>query len=469
MTGFRELPSGSVAISTRWRAAAPPGVDCGGGGTLFLHVGPGGSKSWVQRLTVNGWRRDIGLGAWPLVSLAQAREKAFDNRRLARSGGDPFAQRRRADMPTFREATMRTLEVRKPRWRNEKHATSLLQTLEKHAFPVLGKMRVDQIERQDVLRVLTPIWEKIPETARRVRSRIKAVLAWCSANGFVEIDMAGEVIDGALPAVADEPVHLRAIPFAEIAHVMRTVEAGRGSRNAKLCFLFTVLTAARGAESRGARWDEIDFAERLWRLPAHRMKVSQPHDQPLSRAALAVLDRARALDDDSGLVFPSAQKRGAPLSNVAMMKLLAYNGLAERMTVHGCRATFRTWASECTDADTTVKEPSIAHTVLPKHLRPYDRAELVAKRRVLMEEWGDFAAAELSDPPVSGSAGESGLLLPERAALPADGAQGPKHCASSSVPVASGASPRRRARGRARSASAAPRAPKAQLGLFPDD
>ena len=153
------------------RALTAPGR-YGDGGTLFLYVAPGGSKSWVQRLTVNGRRRDIGLGAWPLVSLAQAREKAIDNRRLARSGGDPFAQRRRADMPTFRAATMRTLEGLRPTWRNEKHATSWLQTLEKHAFPTLADMLVDQIERGHVLGVLQPIWTTRAETARRVRQRM---------------------------------------------------------------------------------------------------------------------------------------------------------------------------------------------------------------------------------------------------------------------------------------------------------
>ena len=358
----------------------------GDGDTLFLHVAPGGSKSWVQRLTINGRRRDIGLGGWPLVSLAQARDKAIDNRRLARSGGDPIAAKRRAGMPTFREATARTIKTRRSSWRNAKHATSWQQTLEKHAFPVLAELRVDQIERQDVLRVLRPIWEEIPETARRVRSRIRMVLSWCQANGFIDLNMAGEHIDGALPAVDDAPAHMRAIPFAEIAHVLRTVEAGPGSLNVKLCFRFTVLTAARGAESREARWEEIDFAERVWRVPGSRMKMSKDHNQPLSRAALAVLERARALADGSGLVFPSAQKRRAPLSNVAMMKLLESNGLAKRMTVHGCRATFRTLASECTGADFAVMELSIAHVVGPKHVRAYARGELLARRRALMEQ-----------------------------------------------------------------------------------
>ena len=348
----------------------------GDGGTLFLYVAPGGSKSWVQRITVNGRRRDIGLGAWPLVSLANARDKVIDNRRLARSGGDPMAAKRRAAMPTFREASARTVEGLAPTWRNAKHTTSWLQTLEKHAFPVLADLRVDQIERQDVLRVLKPIWNRKSETGLRVRQRIRAVLSWCQAQGFVDVNMAGEVIAGALPPMRLRKRHMTALPYAEMAQVLRTIEGGVGSTNAKLCLRFTVLTATRGKEAREARWEEMDLKRRVWCIPALRTKTLTEHRQPLSRAALAVLERARALDDGSGLVFPSAQSRGRPLSDVAMMLVVKRNGLGDRMTVHGCRATFRTWASECTDADHAVMEMSLGHAVGSSVERVYARSPL---------------------------------------------------------------------------------------------
>ena len=383
----------------------------GDGETLFLHVAPGGSKSWVQRITVNGRRRDIGLGAWPLVSLADAREKAIDNRRLARSGGDPMAAKRRAAMPTFREATARTVEALAPTWRNPKHTASWSQTLEKHAFPVLAAMRVDQIERQDVLRVLKPLWNRKSETGRRVRQRIRMVLSWCQAQGFVDVNMAGEVISGALPPMRTTQRHMTALPYAEMTQVLRTIEGGIFSTNAKLCLRFTVLTATRGKEARGARWEEVDLEDRLWCIPAQRTKTFTEHRQPLSRAALAVLERARTIADGSGLVFPSSQTRGGPFSNVAMMLVVKRNGLGGRMTMHGCRATFRTWASECTDAHHAVMEMSLGHAVGSSVERVYARSDLLDKRRALMEQWGSYVAPALDE----SSETPAGDVVPERA------------------------------------------------------
>jgi hypothetical protein len=150
--------------------------------TLYLRIAAGGSKSWIQRLTIEGRRHDLGLGSFPLVTLAEARDQAHKNRRLARAGGDPLAAKRRAKTPTFRQAASRTCDALRPRWRNRKHAKDWMATLERHAFPVLADMSVDRIRREDVLRVLTPIWTRRPETARRVRQRMRAVLRWCWAH-----------------------------------------------------------------------------------------------------------------------------------------------------------------------------------------------------------------------------------------------------------------------------------------------
>ena len=449
----------------------------GDGGTLFLYVAPGGSKSWVQRLTINGRRRDIGLGGFPLVSLADARDKAIDNRRLARSGGDPIAASRRASMPTFREATELTLEGLKPTWRNVKHADSWFQTLEKYAFPVLAKMRVDQIQRQDVLRVLKPIWTTRSETARRVRQRIKAVLAWSQSGGFIDLNMAGEVIDGALPSMQKKQKHMRALPYAEMANAMRLIESGIGSPNVKLCLLFTVLTAARGSESRGGRWTEVDFEKRVWSVPAERMKAAEEHAQPLSSAALEVLERARALDDGSGLIFPSAQKPRRSFSNVSMMLYLKRNNLAKRMTVHGCRASFRTWASECTDADFAVMELSLAHAVGSAVMQAYDRAELLAKRRALMEAWGLYVSGCEAPSDPSALVRQAGSDLPQFSVQPEpewrvrDGAPLSASESSVSSPPAKPDRPEpvalaRTSNGRAK--RTAPVADRSQLGLFGD-
>lgn len=371
------------------RAVSRPGM-YGDGGTLYLRVAPGGSKSWIQRITINGRRHDIGLGGFPLVTLAEARDAAFENRRLARRGGDPLADKRKAKVPTFREAAVRTFEANRPRWRNAKHVASWMQMLEKRALPVIGAMRVDRITREDVLRILTPIWTKHPEVARKTRQRIRAVLAWAQAHGYVEHNAAGEGIDGALPTMPKQKRHYRALPYQDVAAALATVEASRASLAAKLCLRFVVLTACRSGEARAATWSEIDEDARLWVIPAERMKTGAEHRQPLCDAALAVLAEARKLDDGSGLLFPSPMRRGRPLSDMSLTKVLRDTGLAERATVHGFRTCFRTWASERTNADHAVMELSLAHAVGSAVERAYARSDMLEKRRRLMDRWGRF-------------------------------------------------------------------------------
>ena len=237
----------------------------GDGGTLFLVVSPGGTKSFVQRLTIQGVRRDIGLGAWPYTTLLEAREAAFENRCIARKGGDPRQPRR--DIPTFREAAETKHAELAPSWRSEKHAESWLQQLKKHAYPVLADMPVDRIKPSDVLRVLTPIWNVRQETARRVRRRIHTVLSWCEAHQYVDRNVAGESIAGALHRQGGKQEHLRSLPYADVPEFVRALESGPGSLVNKLCLLFTILTAVRGNEAREARWEEIHLNGRMWRIP----------------------------------------------------------------------------------------------------------------------------------------------------------------------------------------------------------
>ena len=319
------------------RSLSKPGLH-GDGGTLYLAVAPGGSKSWIQRLTIDGKRHDIGLGGFPLVSLAEARHKAFENRRLAWAGGDPRAAKRRARVPTFREAAERTFDANRPRWRNAKVAKNWLQQLERHAFPVLGNMGVDRIGREAVLRVLTPIWTVKPETARKLRQRIRTILRWAEAHGHVAYNVACEGIDGALPAMPAVREHYRALPYREVAAALETAAASRSSLAAKLCLRFLVLTAARSGEARGATWDEIDLDASEWRIPANRMKAGVEHRVPLSEVSLGTLEQARPLCDTSGLIFPSPTKPGKTLSDMTLTKVLRANGLAERTTVHGFRS-----------------------------------------------------------------------------------------------------------------------------------
>ena len=367
----------------------------GDGGTLYLSVAPGGSKSWIQRLTIDGKRRDVGLGGFPLVGLAEAREKAFENRKLARAGGDPLVAKRRARVPRFREAAQRTFEANRPRWRCAKVEKTWMQQMERHAFPILGDMPVDKIGREDVLRVLTPIWTTKPEAARKLRQRIRATLRWAEAHGHVEFNVAGEAITGALPAMPAVKQHFRALPYREVATALATVEASGASLAAKLCLRLLVLTAARSGEARGATWAEIDLDAREWCISAGRMKAGVEHRVPLSDAALAVLEQARPLRDDSDLIFLSPMRRGRPLSDMTLTKVLRDTGLADRATVHGFRSSFRDWCAE-TGKPREIAEAALAHTVGGVE-GAYFRSDLFERRRRLMHQWAAFATGHSAE------------------------------------------------------------------------
>ena len=371
------------------REAARPGR-YGDGGTLYLNVAPGGTKSWVQRITIDGKQRDIGLGPWPVVTLAEARDLAIDNRRAVRRGVDPLAEKHRAKVPTFLEAAHRTFEANRARWRNAKVAANWLQQLERHAFPKLGHRRVDAIDHEAVLSVLTPIWTAKPEAARKVRQRIRATLRWAEAHGFIDHNPAGEAINGALPAQPSVREHLRALPYREVGAALATIDESGASVAAKLCLRFLVLTAARSGEARGATWSEIDMEACEWRIPGSRMKAGQDHRVPLSDAVLAVLDRARDLRDGSDLIFPSPRRPGQELSDMTLTKVLRTTGFAERATVHGFRSSFRDWAAEKTSAPHAVMELALAHAVGSKVEQAYARSDLLARRRDLMQRWSDY-------------------------------------------------------------------------------
>ena len=365
------------------------------GETLYLFVAPGGSKSWVQRLTIHGRRCDIGLGGFPVVSLSEARDKAYQNRKLARAGGDPLAEKRKAKVPTFREAAEKTFEANRARWRSEKTVKAWNQGMKKHVLPQLGPLRVDRVTREHVLRILTPMWTKKPEVARKQRNRIRTVLSWCQAHGFIEHNVAGEMIDGALPAMRTANKHFRALPYQELPAALETVELCRASVATRLCFRFLVLTASRSGEARGATWPEIDFEKREWRIPANRMKAGVEHRVPLSDAALAVLEQAKILRDRSGLVFPSVLRPGKPMSDMTLTKVLRDNGLAEFTTIHGLRSTFRDWCAE-TGKPREIAEAALAHVVAGVE-GAYFRSDLFERRRMLMAQWAAYATRRGAD------------------------------------------------------------------------
>ena len=375
--------------ATRVRALRDPGRYSDGDG-LHLFISKRGSKSWVQRITVDGRRRDIGLGGYPTISLAQARKRATDNREAISSGRDPVAEKHRPAMPTFREAAHTVHEANKPRWRNGSHTRAWIQTLERHAFPKIGNKKIDTVSRTDVLTVLTPIWSTRPETGRRVRQRMRTIFRWAMANELIETNPAGEAIDGALPSMPKVKAHLRALPYQEVGAALKTVDASQTSPASKRCLKFLILTAARSGEARGATWDEIEFDSATWTIPGSRMKAGEEHRVPLSDQALDVLMLAHELDDGSGLCFPSPLRPGRMLSDMTLTKILRSTGLADQATVHGFRTSFKTWTMEQTDTPWAVGEAALAHQLGGSVEQAYARSDLFDRRRTLMQQWADY-------------------------------------------------------------------------------
>ena len=375
--------------ATRVKTLREPGRYSDGNG-LHLFISKKGGKSWVHRITIDGRRRDIGLGGYPAVSLAQARQRSSDNRAAIGNGMDPVAEKRKPATPTFSEAAYAVHEANKPRWRNGSHTLAWIQTLERHAFPKIGCKPIDEISRTDVLAVLTPIWSTRPETARRVRQRTRTIFRWAMANELIEANPAGEAIDGALPSMPKVKAHLRALPYQEVGPALKTFEASQASQASKQSLRLLVLTAARSGEARGAAWDEIDLEGATWTIPGPRMKAGVEHRVPLSEQALQVLMEAQKLEDGSGLCFPSPLRPGRMLSDMTLTKILRVNALADRATVHGFRTSFKTWTMEQTDTPWAVGEAALAHQLGGSVEQAYARSDLFDRRRVLMQQWADY-------------------------------------------------------------------------------
>ena len=241
------------------------------GETLYLMVWPKGRKSWVQRLTIEGRRTDLGLGPYPAVSLAQARQKARENRFLAKSGGNPLAGKQEeaslAEMPTFEALARQHIAENRHSWRNTKHRAQWLSTLETYAFPILGALKVNEITRRQVVDVLSPIWTSKPETARRVRQRVRAVMDRAVALEHVDYNPAGDAIKAALAKQRRVKDHHRALPYGNLPAALQAVRESTASASVKLGFEMLALTACRSGEVRGMTWDEVNLQEATWTGP----------------------------------------------------------------------------------------------------------------------------------------------------------------------------------------------------------
>ncbi|WMS43119.1 tyrosine-type recombinase/integrase [Acuticoccus sp. MNP-M23] len=357
------------------------GTGCG----LFLKVDKAGRKAWVQRIIVAQRRREIGLGSWPLVSLAEARDAALDNKRATREGIDPLAERRKAKPVTFAEATRRAHEELAPTWKNQRDRDAFLASHEKWTFPRFGEASVRDVTSADIRQAILAARAATPEIGRKLSFRTSAVFKWCIAEGLRD-DNPATPQALALPRMEAGKNHRKALPYADVKDCVAAVHASGAHSTTKLALEFLVLTASRSGEVRGARWEEMDRKARVWTVPPERMKSSRTHRIPLSDRAIAIIDLAADAGNGSELVFPSA--RGLVISDMTLSKLI--KGLGFNADVHGFRTSFRTWAQECSDAPWEVAEAALAHAVGDKVERAYARSDFFAKRRALMDGWAAF-------------------------------------------------------------------------------
>jgi integrase len=379
-----------------------PGMFADGAGLYIQVTGDGKTrvaKSWIYRFTLRGRTREMGLGSLTVLGLAEARGKAAEFRRLVHDGVDPIdakAETRTkaaldaAKSLTFTQCAKRFIESHRVSWTNPKHAAQWTASLKTYAEPVIGALPIQTIETAHLMKILEPIWSAKPETAKRVRGRIEAVLDWASALEYRVGNNPARLkghLDKLLPARSRlRPVkHHAALPYDQLPAFMASLRAQEGISPRALEFL--ILTAARTGEVIGARPSEI--RDRVWTVPKERMKNGKEHRVPLCSGAIAVVEKIRE-QNHGDFLFPGG-KRDKPLSNMAMLAVLKRMGLTD-LTAHGFRSTFDDWATECTNAPREVIEMALAHTIEDKVDAAYRRGDLFVKRRWLMEEWAQFCA-----------------------------------------------------------------------------
>ena len=393
MAGMRTHQTLSAAMV---RTVSKSGMYSDGNG-LNLRVERSGTKQWVQRVTIAGKRSMLGLGGYPAVSLADARELAAANQRAVKQGRDPLAEKRqsaaelrRPAVPSFSEAAERVIEMRRPTWSNAKHAAQWTSTLATYAHPVIGRKPVDEITTGDVLAILTPIWTAKPETSSRVRQRLETVFDWVVAQGWRPDNPAGRAVTRALPRVSRMKRHHAALPVLAVPAALKTVRESGADMATRLAFEFLALTAARSSEARLATWREMDLQSATWKAPAERMKARREHRVPLSGRSLEILGQARELNGhDTELVFP-AGRRGKALSDMTLTVLLRRLGIPA--VPHGFRSSFKDWCMEVRGGDDRwfLSEAALAHNLGDSTQMAYARSDLLELRRPLMDEWAEF-------------------------------------------------------------------------------
>lgn len=388
------------------RNLSKPGL-YGDGGNLYLQITQAGVKSWLFRYMAKGTPHGMGLGPTHTVSLAEARQKALELRQMRLNGTDPMQAKKQrlleaaldaARGMTFDQCAEAYILARKAGWKNAKHADQWTNTLNTYASPVFGHLPVAEIDTGLVVKCLTPIWESKTETASRLRSRIESVLDWATTSGYRSGENPARWkghLENLLATIskASRTKNHPSLPWQRIGEFMAALRLREGM--AARAVEFVILTACRSGEVRGAKWDEIDLENKVWTIPAERMKAKREHQVPLSDAALALL---KAIPKEGDVVF--AGTKGQPLSDMSLTAVLrrmngddtpvwaASNG--DGITVHGFRSTFRMWAAESTNYPREVAEHALAHQLPDAVERAYQRGSQFTKRTKLMAGWAAY-------------------------------------------------------------------------------
>lgn len=366
----------------------------GGVAGLHLQVTQTGARSWVLRAMVGGKRRDMGLGGYPDVTLAKAREKAREARDDITKGIDPIQARQEAKRSLeaargaeirFVKAAAAFIDAKSPEWRNPKHTAQWTATLTTYAYPTIGDMQVRDVALPHIINILEPIWQSKTETATRLRGRLEAILDWATVRGYRTGDNPARWkghLDKLLasPKKLAKVKHHRAVDVADIGQFMTDLRQRDGV--AARALEFAILTAARSGEVRGMQWEELDRATKTWTVPAARMKAGKEHRVPLSDKAMAIINTRPTIEGND---FVFASPRGNQLSDMSLTEVM------RRMNIdavpHGFRSTFRDWAAERTNYPREVAEMALAHTIENKVEAAYRRGDLFEKRRRMMEDW----------------------------------------------------------------------------------
>lgn len=362
---------------------------------LLLKVRPSGTKSWIWRYQFNGQRHDAGLGSFPTVGLADARKQAMEYRVVLGKGINPLAQRMEAAKTsvTVEDEALTLIERHKAGW-SEKHTAQWLNSMTDHVFPVIGKMLIAEVETHHIMSVLDPIWTEKPETARRVRNRLEKLLSFAQAHGHRPDEKNPAAwrghLENIMPKNLASQVPLESMPYSRLPYFMRVLE-GETSRAAR-CMQFLILTACRTSEVMNARWQEIDLVNRVWTIPAERMKNREVHQIPLSDEAVQVL-KDTGTRGKTEFVFPST-KADKVLADNSLRRLL--KKLGEDCTPHGFRSTFSTWIDERTSFSSDLREISLSHVIGTATSRAYARGNQLEKRRPMMARWAQYAMERVS-------------------------------------------------------------------------